>query len=385
MEKPFTAPGIAAASTGRAQPGVPAEIEIDPDIRIAWTLPARFYSDPATFDRCRERIFVRSWQLIGDTDSVKVPGQVQPVTLLEGLLGEPLLLTRDQHDTVRCLSNVCTHRGNLLCTAPGFEKHLTCRYHGRRFHLDGALSHMPEFEQARGFPAASDDLPAVPFGAWGKFIFASLAPPCPLEELLAPLKERVGWLPLHEFTFDPTRSRDYLVHANWALYCDNYLEGFHIPFVHAGLNEVIDYGSYATELQRWSNLQLGLARGGEQAFDLPPGSPDAGRRVAAYYYWLYPNTMVNLYPWGASINIVQPLAVDRTKVAFRSYVWKPELLERGAGALSALDRVEREDEAIVESVQQGVRSRLYERGRYSPTREQGVHHFHRLLAEALAG
>jgi choline monooxygenase len=80
--------------------------------------------------------------------------------------------------------------------------------------------------------------------------------------------------------------------------------------------------------------------------------------------------------------VVKPLGVDRTRVSYLSYVWDASKLDRGAGA--ALDRVEREDEVIVESVQRGVRARLYERGRYSPKREQGVHHFHRLLVRALA-
>ena len=89
--------------------------------------------------------------------------------------------------------------------------------------------------------------------------------------------------------------------------------------------------------------------------------------------------MLNFYPWGLSLNLVQPLAIDRTRVLFRSYVADPAQLETGAGA--SLDRVEAEDEAIVQAVQRGVRSRLYTRGRYSPTRERGVHHFHRLLCE----
>ena len=365
--------------------GMP-DFTIHPDIREASTLPARFYSDQGVLDLCRERIFAQSWQFIADTDSIKVPGQVHPVTLLEGLLDEPLLLTRDFDDRVHCLSNVCTHRGNLLCHSGGHEKHLTCRYHGRRFDLDGAFRSMPEFTQAKGFPSEADNLSKVPFGTWGKLIFASLNPIVPLPELFADIEARLGWLPLQEFVLDPTRSRDYLVRANWALYCDNYLEGFHIPFVHASLNEAIDYGSYSTELYRWSNLQLGVAKGGEDAFELPSNastSSDRDQRIAAYYYWLFPNTMLNFYPWGVSINIVQPLAVDRTRISFRTYVWKPQLLDRGAGAISGLDRVEREDEAIVEAVQRGVRSRFYDRGRYSPTREQGVHHFHRLLAEAL--
>ena len=357
---------------------------IDPDIRLAETLPARAYSDPAVFAACRKRVFAPSWQFVGDTDLVKVPGQVHPLTLLEGMLSEPLLLTRDQADRVHCLSNVCTHRGTVLCHGPGHEKTLTCRYHGRKFDLDGTFRHMPEFQGAAGFPSERDNLPRVPQGAWGKFLFASLRPGAALDDVISDMSSRVGWLPLHEFRLEPARCRDYLVHANWALYCDNYLEGFHVPFVHAGLNEALDYGSYTTELYRWSNLQLGIAKSGEDAFDLPASSPDHGKRVAAYYYWLFPNTMFNFYPWGLSVNIVQPLAVDRTKVSFLSYVWRAELAERGAGGIGGLDRVEREDEAVVEAVQRGVRSGLYDRGRYSPAREQGVHHFHRLLTAGLA-
>lgn len=354
---------------------------IDPDIARASTLPGPAYTDPEVFQLAKARIFTRSWQLIGDTDMVKAPTMVQPVTMLEGSLDEPLLLTRDAQDRVHCLSNVCTHRGTILCDRGGRERALVCPYHGRRFDLDGVCRHMPEFEQVVGFPSETDNLARLPMGGWGKLLFASVNPLFPLETLLAEAKARVGWMPLHEFTFDASRSRDYLVRANWALYCDNYLEGFHIPFVHASLNQVLDYGSYRTELHRWSSLQLGISKGGDDVFDLPRASPDFGQNIAAYYYWLFPNTMLNFYPWGLSVNIVKPLAVDLTRVSFLTYIWDEKKLDRGAGA--ALDRVEREDEVVVEAVQRGLRSRFYDRGRYSPTREQGVHHFHRLFAEVL--
>jgi choline monooxygenase len=358
-------------------------LTIDPDIRRASTLPSWAYADPEVLAAARERIFARSWQLVADTDRIKVPGQVCPLTLLEGLLDEPLLLTRDRGDQLHCLSNVCTHRGNLVAESEGVEQQLRCRYHGRKFGLDGRFVAMPEFEQAEGFPSPADDLPKIAFGTWEKFVFASLAPRGPLEDALSAVRSRCAGMPVRDVVFDPSRSREYLVRANWMLYCDNYLEGFHIPFVHVGLAGVLDYGSYRTELFAGGNLQVGVAGEGEDAFALPAGHPDHGQRIAAYYFWLFPNTMFNVYPWGISINVVRPLAVDRTKVSFLSYVWDASRLDRGAGA--ALDRVEREDEVIVENVQRGVRSRLYERGRFSPTREQGVHQFHRLIAEALAG
>ncbi len=352
------------------------------DIREARTLPAFVYSEPAVFELQRERVFASSWQLVGDLDQVKVPGQVRPTTFLEGILAEPLLLTRDAGDAVHCLSNVCTHRGTLVCEGEAVLAQLRCRYHGRRFGLDGRFVSMPEFDGARDFPTRADDLAPVAFGTWGKLVFAGLDPALPFDDYIAPVRERCAWMPLDEAVLDPSRSRLYHVRANWALYCDNYLEGFHIPYVHASLAGALDYAAYRTELFPWSSLQVGVARAGEDVFDLPSGSPDRGQAVAAYYFWLYPNLMLNVYPWGISVNVVKPLAVDETRVTFLSYVWDPSRLDRGAGA--GLDRVEREDESVVESVQKGVRSRLYERGRYSPSREQGVHHFHRLLAGALS-
>jgi choline monooxygenase len=361
-----------------------APFQVDADITSAQTLPGVFYTNPAYFDLCREKVLRQSWQFIADAQSIKIPGQCLPVTLLPGCLDEPLLLTRDKADQLHCLSNVCTHRGTILCEHAGVEKALVCRYHGRRFDLDGTFRHMPEFEKTKDFPSPADSLPRVPFGSLADcFYFASLAPAAPLDQLLAPMLARIGWLPLREFRLDRARCRDYLVRANWALYIDNYLEGFHIPFVHASLNEAIDYGEYTTELFDRSNLQLGIAKPGEPTFDLPAVSPDRARRVAAYYWWLFPNTMFNFYPWGLSINVVEPLGHDRTRVRFLSYVWDASKLDQGAGA--GLDRVEREDEAVVEAVQAGTRSSLYTRGRYSPTREQGVHHFHRLLAASLFG
>lgn len=356
-------------------------ISIDPDIRRAWTLPARVYSDPAIFELQRERVFARTWQYVGHDGLVSVPGQVHPFTLLPGTLDEPLVLTRDERDRVRCLSNVCTHRGTIVVEGAAHLQQLRCRYHGRRFHLDGRFHSMPEFERAEGFPSKSDDLREVPLGRWERSLLVALEPLAPLAEVVRPMTERLAGLPFDRLVFDAAGARDYLVNANWALYVDNYLEGFHIPYIHQGLAAAIDYGSYTVELHPWSILQLGVAKPGDPVFELAPSHPDHGRGIGAYYWWLFPTTMFNVYPWGVSVNAVVPLAVDRTRVSFLPFVWAPEKREQGAGA--GLDRVEREDEAVVEAVQRGVRSRLYDRGRYSPARETGVHHFHRLLTDAM--
>jgi choline monooxygenase len=301
---------------------------------------------------------------------------------LENFLDEPLLLVKDITGQVRCLSNVCTHRGTVLIGKACESTNLRCRYHGRQFRLDGTFLSMPEFKEVKDFPTEEDNLKQLPLYRWGPLIFCSPDTHADPKRYFAAMQDRLSWLPVQEFVFKPELSVDYTVKAHWALYCENYLEGFHIPFVHAGLNAVIDFGNYTTEIFDYSNLQLGLAKTNEEIFDLPSSSPDYGKKVAAYYFYIFPNMMFNFYPWGLSINIVQPVSIDECKVSFLTYVWKEELFNKGAG--SGLDTVEMEDEEVVEAVQKGIRSVFYRHGRYSVNREQGIHHFHRLIAEAFS-
>lgn len=355
---------------------------VDPDITQATTIASAFYRDEAAYALARQRVFARSWQWIGDLTDVAEPGSLSPRELLRGCLDEPLLLARDASGELRCLSNVCTHRGNLLVRSNCRAEQIRCGYHSRRFDLTGRMTFMPEFEQARNFPSPADDLPQVPFGTFAGQVFASMSPAAPLAAFFADVQVRLGWMPFESFHHDPSRDRDFDVAAHWALYVENFLEGLHIPFLHPALNRVLDFEHYTSDIHRYANLQLAPAKDADPAFDLPPESPDCGKRVAAYYYWVFPNLMLNFYPWGLSLNLVQPQGLNRSRVSFRAYVRDADKLDTGAG--SGLDQVEREDEAVVEAVQRGVRSHWYRSGRYSPTRERGVHHFHRLLCEFMS-
>ncbi len=356
-------------------------IEIAPDIRKALTLPSAVYTDLTWYTRVVGDVLARSWHVVDAARIPSAPGEALPYELLPGSLEEPLILSRDDSGTLRALSNVCTHRGNLILDRPCKQRGLRCGYHGRRFGLDGTMQHMPEFANAVDFPGPADRLPRTPLEAWGPLLFTSLNPAMSFDTLIGPVNERLGWLDLSALSFDPNTSRDYTFDANWALYCDNYLEGLHVPYVHPSLAKALSYSDYSTELLAEGVLQVGIAAEGEDCFTLPPGHVDAQRRVAGYYYFLFPCTMLNFYPFGLSLNIVQPLGPSRTRVRFLSYVADPAEERRGAAA--DLHTVELEDEAVVTQVARGVRSRLYDRGRYSPSHETGVHHFHRLLADAL--
>lgn len=351
---------------------------IDKNIAKAKTIDTAYYTSPNHFEASKEKIFAQSWQLIGDTSLVTEPGAAYPFTLLEGYLDEPLLLTRDKAGSLHCLSNVCTHRGNLMVYEPCKTNQLRCKYHGRLFSLDGKFISMPEFKEVKNFPTEADNLHRLPLFQWGSLLFTSLDATIPADKFFGEMMERVGWLPLDKLAFHSDLSKEYHVKANWALYCENYLEGFHIPFVHASLNQVLDFGEYTTEVFKYSNLQLGIGKKGDVCFDLPESAPDYGKEIAAYYFWVFPNMMFNFYPWGLSVNIVKPLGVSETTVSFLTYVFDETKLGQGAG--SGLDAVEHEDEEVVENVQKGIRSRFYTHGRYAPKREQGTHHFHSLLA-----
>jgi len=261
------------------------------------------------------------------------------------------------------------------------QKHLRCKYHGRAFHLDGKFISMPEFTAVENFIPENNHLHPLPLFKWGPLLFTQLKKGMGPELFFQEMQKRIGWLPIDKLVFDAARSNDYYIKANWALYCENYLEGFHIPFVHPGLNAFLDFKDYATELFTYASLQLGIAKNHEHCFEIPKDHPDAGKKIAAYYFWVFPNMMFNFYPWGLSVNIITPIDAGNTKVSFLSFVFDASKLGKGAG--HELDTVEQEDEEIVQHVQEGIRSRFYHYGRYATLREQGTHHFHSLIAQCL--
>ena len=355
---------------------------VNPDISKAHTISTDVYKSVEFFEMAKEKIFANSWQFISDTDQLDKGENLYPFTLLEDYLNEPLVITKDANGQLNCLSNVCTHRGNILVYEKCGATNLKCKYHGRMFDLEGKFRSMPEFKEVKDFPTEKDDLTRLPIFLWNKFMFTTLEAKHDAGSFFHDMINRIAWLPLSDFMFRPDLSKEYVIKANWALYCENYLEGFHIPFVHGGLHAELDFSDYDTEIfYPFSNLQLGIGKDEKNCFDIPESSPDFGKKVAAYYFWVFPNMMFNFYPWGLSINIVQPIDVGKTKVQFLSYVWKDELRDKGAGG--DLDKVEMEDEEIVQQVQKGIQSRFYTSGRYSVTREKGTHHFHSLLAKFL--
>ncbi len=293
----------------------------DPDVARANTLDERLHYDREVHAQAVERIFVGSWQLIPVPEPTH---SLEPFTLLDGALDEPLVLTRADAGE-RVLSNVCTHRGALLAEACSDAKALRCRYHGRRFGLDGEMSKCPGFEAAKDFPRAQENLVELPLERLGPLRFTSLDPTVSFDEWSAPLRRTLAEYEGETLEFEPSSSRVFEIDAAWALYCENYLEGFHIPFVHPGLNQGLDFSRYRTELEPYAVRQLGVDSGDEVRLRSRPGED-----VVADYLWLYPNLMVNAYAWGISVNLVEPAGVGRCRVRYLRWVARPELVGQGA-------------------------------------------------------
>ncbi len=347
---------------------------INEDIQIAETMPSEYYIDKNIFEDIKNKI-VNMWHFSAHEDQLS-ENNIIPIRHSKELMGEAIQLTRGK--VIKSLSNVCTHRGMIINNKPSNCKTLRCKYHGRTFDLNGNFKNMPKFEEVKNFPRSSDDLTDFATIKWKGLIFTSTQKTI-LPSWIKVLEDRIGWMRIEDFTHDTGYYKKYNVKANWALYVDNYLEGFHIPYVHSDLNEILSYEDYETEIFEGGVLQIGIAKKGENAFQIPKNSKDFGKKIAAYYFWIFPGLMLNFYPWGLSVNLVVPLSVDRTEIIYQRYIDNPLLIEDGAGG--DLDKVEKEDQNIVEAVQMGMSSSSYIRGRYSPSMEKGVHHFHRMLTK----
>jgi len=351
---------------------------VDADIRRAATLPSRYYTGPDLFEELR-RCFGEHWCFAGHASEAEVDS-ILPLAHVEAQTGEPMLLTK-QGGGLSIISGVCTHRGMILVDEPCQGKVIQCPYHGRTFGLDGSFRAMPGFEDVEDFPTPKDDLATFASESWNGFHFTTLGA-TDFDGWFKPFAERMAWWPKDwQIVHDPSRHRDHTIDANWIAYVDNYLEGFHIPHVHGDLHSILDHGNYRTELFDGGVLQVGIAKEGELCFDLPFDAVDYGVRIAAYYWWFFPGLMLNVYPWGMSVNIVIPETVRRTRVIYQGYVTNQSMSKMGAG--SNLDKVEKEDQSVVEGVQRGMFSATYDCGRYSPEHEIGVHHFHRTLLRSL--
>ena len=353
--------------------------EYDPDAPLdrAFTIPSSWYVDQDLYELELKTVFSNTWQLAARVDQVSQPGQY----VTTDIAGEPIVIVRGNDGVLRAFFNVCRHHAAAVMTEPqGKAAQLRCPYHGWTYSLEGELKGTPDFSGVCDFDRARNGLVPLEMAMWEQWIFVKLdrSGALSLEDFLTQqlVEEirRIKVTNLHWF-----ERRHYHFDCNWKVFVDNYLDGgYHVPYLHKGLDSVLDYSQYQIEngtrhCLQWSPI---VTEGAEAQ----TGAVRQGDR--ALYYWIYPNFMINWYDGVMDTNLVVPRGVDQTEVIFDFYfpdVVSEEARARNAASVAVGQRIQDEDVAICKSVQRGLNSRAYNAGRLSVRREAGEHLFHRLL------
>jgi choline monooxygenase len=273
----------------------------------------------------------------------------------------------------------------VITQSEGNTENLCCPYHGWTYDLSGALIHTPEFAGVANFDRVKNGLVPIQTAEWHGRVFAKLEPGGPsLENFLgSDLLERFEPLNLERLIWFERRS--YFLNCNWKVFVDNYLDGgYHVPHIHGGLSSVLDQSQYKIETGERFCLQsspIVAVKGEAQTSAVRKGE-------RANYFWIYPNFMVNIYDEVMDTNLVIPRDVSKTEVIFDYYFAdvSESAREKNLASIAISEQIQAEDVAICESVQRGLASRSYTKGRLSVRREAGEHLFHKLLhADLMAG
>jgi choline monooxygenase len=372
----------------------PAEFHVDEDVAKARTLPARAFTDPAFLNAELATIFARNWLFAAPPDESEgrslaemlvLRGSHLPLTVLD----QPLFLQRDWQGRLRCFPNVCTHAWFPLVHGPGRERVIVCRQHGRRFDTQGRFVSQPGF--AGGCP--EDDLPDLPVAEWGPFLFVGLGQPAmPFAEAWKDIDASAACLPLAQLRRRPAASDVREVDGNWKQHAWNYMDVFHLTYIHrapGGLVDALDMDSYRTELSAGAALQWAYANDPAHGFDpslLPARFGHPTKRVFALWWFVFPNLTLNFYPWGLSVNVYMPVPgkPNRTQFLWRHYVFDEARYER-IEEIWLNRQVDAEDVDAIRQVSRGARSSLARPGRFAPGEETGPHWFHRLVYAGVFG
>ncbi|HUN80716.1 MAG TPA: aromatic ring-hydroxylating dioxygenase subunit alpha [Phycisphaerae bacterium] len=340
----------------------------------AATIPSGWYTDSRISELENAAVFGSTWQMVGRIDQVAGAGQY----FTSDIAGQPIVVVRGEDGALRAFYNVCRHHAAIVATQPeGKCSVLRCPYHGWTYGLDGALKGMIEMEGVECFDESDNGLVPVRVETWENFVFVRPGSDATsLSDFLSDVPARVKPLELSKLRFFERRS--WTLNCNWKVYVDNYLDGgYHVPHLHKGLNTVLEYANYQIEVKDRYCLQWSPMKQGKDA-----GVASVRKGDKAYYYWIYPNFMLNWYEGVMDTNVVLPLGVDKCLVIFDFYFDEVGATteERNRQSIAVGERVQQEDIDICESVQRGLASRAYDVGRLSVRREAGEHLFHRLLA-----
>ena len=347
------------------------------DVEHALTLPAFMYTDAEFVEIDKQILLSNSWQFVGHTSQLLKSGD----QLVTEIADKPLVIVRNKQGEINGFHNVCRHRAGPVATKNGNSPFLSCKYHGWTYTLDGALKFAPEMEGTPNFDVCQFHLPKVRLEIWQGLIFVNLnnesLNEASIEVMMEGIAENI--LPIDLTKFEFSHRQEYIIKCNWKAYMDNYLEGYHLPIVHPGLNKLLDYRSYEISTHPHYIYQYSpLENTADENNFYGQGS--------AHYYCVFPNLMLNILPGRLQTNIVTPIDAQTCKVVFDFYYLdlnsqKTQTMLKQD--LDFSDEIQVEDINICEAVQKGLNSGSYDKGLFCMKRENGVLHYQELIRTKL--
>ena len=349
----------------------------------SFTLPSRYYTDPAILRDEETRVFQRAWIYVGHVSDLTGPGSY----LTDEICGQPIVVLRDKDGGLRAMYNVCQHRGHILLRGRGqIGGKIVCPYHAWNYGLDGALVAAPMTQDMEDFDRSRFGLPAVPVAVSAGLIFVNLDPGCrPFAEEMPGFEQTIlGHLP-GMADFVATDRMEFDIAANWKLVYENFAEGYHIPVAHPALSQLHGRRTKASVVEEKFQFYEGVGRDTFEGFAVQKDEP--------YLSWqLWPNHCMLSLPGSQHFIILRMLPVAPGSCHERADIYAPPGEE--PPNLTVVKRLfaemfNREDVAIVESVQRGLASRGFDQGRYVADKADGwysesaLHKFHMLLLREL--
>lgn len=361
-------------------------------VQEAITLPPDTYRLTDIHQLEAERVFKAAWVLVGYTCQVDLPGKMLTATVA----GEPIVVTRDKTGQLRGFYNVCRHRGSMLVTEDQKLERFRCPYHSWTYDLTGKLLNCPLFETgSTHFDKEKFHLLPVRVESYGCFIFVNLDKTVePLSDYLGDLANLYGNFPLHDLVL--VKRKAYAIKANWKLVAENFLEYYHLPWVHPELCSVsaVDMHKRNQGAGMYMSFYASPLLKGNTPLDADylPAMPGLSpvEQNSGYFPYIFPNLAMFLFPHHLFVLMIKPESINKTVeygdiLVHRSLLKAANATEKLEAIFAFYDMVNVQDIVAVERVQQGISASAYPGGRMCYRFEEPVHRFQNMWIDFMVG
>lgn len=314
----------------------------------------------------RQKIFNRSWQFMGPVSALVEAGQYLAIDIA----GIPVFAIRGRDGVLRGFRNVCRHRGaKLLADGTGKCGLIVCPYHKWSFADTGRLVQAPWYGKDPAIIPEDWPLQEVALAEWRGLLFAALDPDETLIDQLGDLPAELADEPMERYT--ATDSATVSFDANWKVYTDNFVEGYHIPGTHPSFYTAIDFEAFETTAHR--------------GFVRMTAPPREGLFYRGKWLWMWPNWTLSLFDGGMNVSRINPTSPHHTDQHYHFFF--ADTSEAGAEAraksVNGTLAVVREDYQVCVETHRNYAAGAYTSGPLSGRHEKGVQYFQERVAAAL--